>query len=150
LLLQFDNLMAQRVQQIVSHLTGHNPAVARIGTKSPDDVVVVTAVRTPMTKAKKGGFKDTLPEDLLAAVLKAILEKSKIDPKLIQDVAVGNVLPPGGGATVARAASLYAGIPETAGLNTVNRQCSSGLQAVVQIAHEIALDQIEVGIGTNN
>ncbi|RGB30301.1 Thiolase, N-terminal domain-containing protein [Rhizophagus diaphanus] len=139
--------MAQRVQQIVSHLTGNNPAVARVGKSSPDDVVVVTAVRTPMTKAKKGGFKDTLPEDLLAAVFKAILEKSKIDPNLIQDVAVGNVLPAGGGANVARAASLYAGIPETAALNTVNRQCSSGLQAVVQIAHEIALDQIEVGIG---
>uniref|UniRef100_A0A1D1XWD5 acetyl-CoA C-acyltransferase n=1 Tax=Anthurium amnicola TaxID=1678845 RepID=A0A1D1XWD5_9ARAE len=139
--------MAQRVQQIVSHFTGGNPAIARIGTKSPDDVVVVTAIRTPMTKSKKGGFKDTLPEDLLAAALKGVLEKSKIDPKLIQDVAVGNVLPPGGGATVARAASLYAGIPDTAALNTVNRQCSSGLQAVVQIAHEIALDQIEVGIG---
>ena|SRR6266542_61104 len=141
--------MAQRVQQIVSHLTGNNPAVARVGKESPDDVVVVTAVRTPLTKSKKGGFKDTLPEDLLAAVLKAVLEKSKIDPNLIQDVAVGNVLPPGGGANVARAASLYAGIPETAALNTVNRQCSSGLQAVVQIAHEIALDQIEVGIGIN-
>ena len=142
--------MAQRVQQIASHLAGNNPAVARVGKKTPDDVVVVTAVRTPITKAKKGGFKDTVPEDLLAAVFKAILEKSKIDPKLIQDIAVGNVLPAGGGATVARAAALYAGIPDTAALNTVNRQCSSGLQATVQIAHEIALDQIEIGIGINN
>ncbi|CAI2173702.1 3105_t:CDS:2 [Funneliformis geosporum] len=139
--------MAQRVQQIASHLAGNNVAVARVGKKTPDDVVIVTAVRTPMTKSKKGGFKDTVPEDLLAAVFKAILEKSKIDPNLIQDIAVGNVLPPGGGATVARAAALYAGIPDTAALNTINRQCSSGLQAVVQIAHEIALDQIEVGIG---
>ncbi|CAG8486379.1 14050_t:CDS:2, partial [Acaulospora morrowiae] len=139
--------MAQRVQQINNHLSQHNPCVARIGHKSPEDVVIVTAVRTPMTRSKKGGFKDTLPEELLAAVFKAVLDKSKIDPKLIQDVAVGNVLPLGGGATVARAASLYAGIPDTAALNTVNRQCSSGLQAVVQIANEIALDQIEVGIG---
>ncbi|CAG8486976.1 6240_t:CDS:2 [Funneliformis mosseae] len=139
--------MAQRVQQIASHLAGNNVAVARVGKKTPDDVVIVTAVRTPMTKAKKGGFKDTVPEELLAAVFKAILDKSKIDPNLIQDIAVGNVLPPGGGATVARAAALYAGIPDTAALNTVNRQCSSGLQAIVQIAHEIALDQIEIGIG---
>ncbi|RHZ74116.1 hypothetical protein Glove_227g164 [Diversispora epigaea] len=140
--------MTQRVQQIASHLTGHsNPCIARIGQKSPEDVVIVTAVRTPLTKANKGGFKDTLPEELLAAVFKAILDKSKIDPKSIQDIAVGNVLPPGGGATVARAAALYAGIPNTSALNTVNRQCSSGLQAVVQIAHEIALDQIEIGIG---
>jgi acetyl-CoA acyltransferase 1 len=142
--------MAQRVQQIASHLAGNNPAVARVGKKTPDDIVVVTAVRTPITKSKKGGFKDTVPEDLLVAVFKAILEKSKIDPKLIQDIAVGNVLPPGGGATVARAAALYAGIPETTALNTLNRQCASSLQAVVQIAHEIALDQIEIGIGKNN
>ncbi|CAG8432841.1 7329_t:CDS:2 [Diversispora eburnea] len=139
--------MAKRVQQIASHLTGYsNPCVARIGQKSPEDVVIVTAVRTPLTKAKKGGFKDTLPEELLAAVFKAILDKSKIDPKSIEDIAVGNVLPAGGGATVARAAALYAGIPNTSALNTVNRQCSSGLQATVQIAHEIALDQIEIGI----
>ncbi|CAG8433977.1 486_t:CDS:2 [Scutellospora calospora] len=140
--------MAQRVQQIVSHFSSHhNPAVARVGHKSPEDVVIVVAVRTPMTKSKKGGFKDTLPEELLAAVFKAVLDKTRIDPKLIQDISVGNVLPPGGGATVARAAALYAGIPDTAALNTVNRQCSSGLQAVTQIAHEIALDQIEIGIG---
>ncbi|CAJ0845731.1 5809_t:CDS:2, partial [Entrophospora sp. SA101] len=92
------------------------------------------------------GFKDAFPEEFLAAVFKAVLDKSKIDSKLIQDVAVGNVLPPGGGATVARAAALFTGIPDTADLNTVNRQCSSGLQAVVQIAHEIVLDQIEIGI----
>ncbi|RIB18672.1 thiolase [Gigaspora rosea] len=136
--------MAQRVQQIVGHFTlSHNPAVARVGQKSPEDVVVVVAVRTPMTKSKKGGFKDTLPEELLAAVFKAVLDKSKIDPNLIQDIAVGNVLPSGGGATVARAAALYASIPDTCALNTVNRQCSSGLQAVAQIA----LGQIEIGIG---
>ncbi|CAG8507450.1 24444_t:CDS:2 [Cetraspora pellucida] len=140
--------MAQRVQQVAGHFSGnYNPAVAKVGQKSPEDVVIVVAVRTPMTKSKKGGFKDALPEELLAAVFKAVLDKSKIDPRLIQDIAVGNVLPPGGGATVARAASLYAGIPDTCALNTVNRQCSSGLQAVTQIAHEIALDQIEVGIG---
>ena len=137
--------MAQRIQQITNHLFG--PSLPKIGKKSPEDVVIVTAVRTAITKSRKGGFKDTHPEELLAAVFEAVIDKSKIDPKLIQDVAVGNVLPPGGGATVARAAALYAGIPETAALNTVNRQCSSGLQAVVQIVHEITLDQIEVGIG---
>lgn len=69
------------------------------------------------TKAKKGGFKDTTPEDLLDAALKGVIERSGIDPKLIEDVAVGNVLPPGSGATVARMASLHSGIPDTAGLN---------------------------------
>lgn len=60
---------------------------------------------------------------------------------------MGNVLPPGGGATVARMAALWSGIPNTAGLNTLNRQCSSGLAAVNQIASEIALGQIDIGIG---
>ena len=62
-------------------------------------------------------------------------------------VVVGNVLPPGGGAGAARMAALAAGIPHTTSLNTVNRQCSSGLTAVNQIANEIALGQIDIGIG---
>lgn len=64
-------------------------------------------------QARKGGLKDALPEDLLVAVFKATLDRSGIDPKLIEDVAVGNVLPPGGGANVARMALLRAGIPNT-------------------------------------
>lgn len=55
--------------------------------------------------------------------------------------------PPGGGASAARMAALAAGIPNTAAVNTVNRQCSSGLTAVNQIASEIALGQIDIGIG---
>jgi acetyl-CoA acyltransferase 1 len=66
---------------------------------------------------------------------------------LIEDIAVGTVLTPGGGATVARAAALIAGIPNTAAVNTVNRQCSSGLNAVTQIAHEIQAGMIDIGIG---
>src|SRR4051794_16150323 len=114
-------MATQRIEQISNHLS------PKIGVRSPEDIVIVSAVRTAITKSKKGGFKDTLPEDLLAAVFKAVLDQTKINPKLIEDVAVGNVLPPGGGATVARAAALYAGLPETTALNTVNRQCSSGL-----------------------
>lgn len=78
---------------------------------------------------------------------KGVIKTSGINPALIEDIAVGTVLTPGGGATVARAASLIAGIPNTAGLNTVNRQCSSGLMAVVQIAHEIESGMIDIGIG---
>lgn len=84
---------------------------------------------------------------MLGHALKGVIAQSKIDPKLIQDVAVGNVLPPGGGATVARMAALWAGIPNTAAVNTVNRQCSSGLATVNQIALEIASGQIDIGIG---
>ena len=70
-----------------------------------------------------------------------------MDPKLIEDVAVGNVLPAGGGASAARMAALYAGIPNTTAINTVNRQCSSGLTSVNQIAMEIQTGQIDIGIG---
>lgn len=60
---------------------------------------------------------------------------------------MGNVLAPGGGATEFRAASLVAGFPETTAVRATNRQCSSGLQAVVDIANAIQCGMIEVGIG---
>ncbi|KAI9224680.1 Thiolase, N-terminal domain-containing protein [Blastocladiella britannica] len=131
-----------RVQQLASHI-----AQPSVHTKSPHDVVIVSALRTPITRARKGGFKDTHPEELLAAVLKATIDQTKIDPKLVQDIQVGNVLPPGGGATVARMAALYAGFPDTTALATVNRQCSSGLQACASIAHAIQVGMIDIGIG---
>jgi acetyl-CoA acyltransferase 1 len=110
-------------------------------------VVIVSALRTPITRARKGGLKDTVPEDMLAAVLKATLDRVRIDPAKVQDVQVGNVLPPGGGATVARMAVLAAGFPETTAVATVNRQCSSGLQAVASIANSIISGAIDIGIG---
>lgn len=115
--------------------------------KSDDDVVIVSAVRTAITKAKRGGFKDTHPTDLLVAVFKATLERTKIDPKIIEDVQVGWVLAPGGGATQARMAMFMAGLPYTAALATTNRQCSSGIQAVANIAAAIKNGYIDVGIG---
>ncbi|ORZ37063.1 thiolase [Catenaria anguillulae PL171] len=131
-----------RVQQLSSQI-----AQPSVSTKSPNDVVICAAVRTPITRARKGGFKDTHTEELLAAALKAIIDRTKIDPKIVQDIQVGNVLPPGGGATVARMAALYAGFPNTTALSTINRQCSSGLQAVGSIAHAIQAGMIDVGIG---
>ncbi|KEP52162.1 acetyl-CoA C-acyltransferase [Rhizoctonia solani 123E] len=120
---------------------------SQILSQSPNDVVIVSALRSAITKAKKGGFKDTMPEELLSNVLKAVYTSVKLDPKLIEDVAVGNVLPPGGGATAARMAVLHAGIPNSSAVYTVNRQCSSGLTAVSQIANGISSGQIDIGIG---
>jgi len=114
--------------------------------KSDDDVVIVSALRTAIGKAKRGGFKDTHPTELLAAVLKATLERTKIDPKLIDDICVGTVLPPGGGATQARMAMFLAGFSETTSVSTVNRQCSSGLQALANIAAAIQNGHIDIGI----
>lgn len=110
-------------------------------------VVVTACLRTPFTKGGKGGFKDTPGQDLLVGALKALITRSKIDPALVEDIAVGNVLAPGGGATEFRAAALAAGFPETAAVKALNRQCSSGLQACVDIANAIKAGMIEVGVG---
>ena len=115
--------------------------------KHNDDVVICGAFRSPLTRARKGGLAQCTPEEMLGNVLKGLIAKTGVDPKLIEDVSVGNVLPPGGGATGARQAALWAGIPNTAAVNTVNRQCSSGLASVTQIANEIITGQIDLGIG---
>lgn len=115
--------------------------------KHDEDVVICGAVRTPLQRAGKGKFKTLHPEDLLAAALKGLLTKTGIEPKHVQDISVGTVLTPGGGATAARMAALAAGFPETASIMTVNRQCSSGLQAIASIASAISSGWIDVGIG---
>jgi acetyl-CoA acyltransferase 1 len=108
---------------------------------------VTCALRTALTKGGKGGFKDTPASDMLAGVFKAVVDRSGIDPQLVEDIAVGSVLPPGGGATEFRAASLVAGFPETTAVKGLNRQCSSGLQAIADIANALKTDMIDVGIG---
>ena len=103
--------------------------------------------RTALTKGGKGGFKDTDAADLMAGVLNAIIDRSRIDPSRVEDICVGTVLAPGGGATEMRAASLVAGFPETTAVRSLNRQCSSGLQACVDVANQIKSGMIDVGIG---
>jgi len=122
-------------------------ATSNVGKKSDDDVVIVSAVRTPIGKAKRGAFKDTHPTELLPAVLKGVCERVKLDPKLVQDVQVGTVLAPGGGATQARMAMYLADFPDTTSVSATNRQCSSGLQSVATIAAAIQNGYIDIGIG---
>ncbi|CAN6460478.1 unnamed protein product [Victoria cruziana] len=113
-----------------------------------DDIVVVAAYRTAICKAKRGGFKDTHPEDLLAHVLKELVEKTGINAKEVGDIVVGTVLAPGSQrATECRMAAFYAGFPETVPIRTVNRQCSSGLQAVADVAAAIKAGFYDIGIG---
>jgi len=143
---------ARRAATILSHLQPacndieFNATAGPARKPSPDDVVVVAAVRTPIGKAKRGSFKDTPAVDLLVVVLKAILERTKIDPAIVQDICVGQVLAPGGGATLARLASLAAGFPYTTSVSTTNRQCSSGLQAFANIAAAIKNGYYDIGI----
>lgn len=135
----------QRLNQVSSHFGGNKGS--SITEKHPDDIVVTCALRTALTKGGKGGFKDTPASDMLAGVFNSVVDRSGIDPQLVEDIAVGSVLPPGGGATEFRAASLVAGFPETTAVKGLNRQCSSGLQAIADIANALKTDMIDVGIG---
>lgn len=80
-------------------------------------------------------------------VLKHTYISTRLDPALIEDIIVGNVLPASGGASIARMAALAAGIPIETPISTVNRQCASSLTAVNQIANSIKTGQIDIGIG---
>ncbi|TKX25585.1 3-ketoacyl-CoA thiolase-like protein 1 [Elsinoe australis] len=116
--------------------------------KQPNDIVFLSALRTPVTRAKKGGFKDAYDHQLLASVLKATLAANpNLDPAKIQDIIIGNVLSELGGSKAGRMAACHVGYPETAAFQTVNRACSSGLAAITGIAHSIAVGAIDVGIG---
>ncbi|KAL5223851.1 hypothetical protein ABZP36_010490 [Zizania latifolia] len=112
-----------------------------------DDVVIVAAYRTAICKSKRGGFKDTLPEDLLVPVFKALMDKTNVNPSEVGDIVVGTVLAPGSQRAIeCRMAAFYAGFPDTVPLMTVNRQCSSGLQAVANIASSIKSGLYDIGI----
>lgn len=144
-----------RITKVSSHLSGNQTSAAvaqnkvfgQVGTKLPSDVVIVSALRTPICKAKRGQFKDTTPDDLLAAVLEATLKQSKVPTQLLGDVVVGNVGTMGAYALPARIAQLRAGYPVEVPLRTINRQCSSGLQAVADIASGIASGFMDAGVG---
>ncbi|KAL4741902.1 Thiolase, N-terminal domain-containing protein [Aspergillus similis] len=115
--------------------------------RTPNDIVLLSAVRSPITRAFKGGFRDSHPEDLLIPILQASLQRANISPDSVNDVLIGNVLAELGFAKTGRTALNAAGFnPTKTTFHTVNRQCSSSLQAITHIAHAIAVGQIEVGI----
>ena len=135
-----------RVSAIASQLSLPGSSnVDKLLTKSPNDIVITTSLRTPLTKARKGGLRDTPVDELLIHVLTAVRKRSGIDPNLVEDVCVGNVLQPAPG-FAARNAVLAAGFPVTTAANIASRFCSSGLLAIQNVASAIMLGSIEVGI----
>ncbi|KAL1498828.1 hypothetical protein AB1Y20_014131 [Prymnesium parvum] len=108
--------------------------------KEPEDVVVVSALRTPICKARRGALRNVTPDDLLCAVLRSTLSSTGLSPALLGDVAAGSYAGP------ARMAALRAGIPASVPLHAINRQCASGLQAVASVAAAIAAGHISIGI----
>ncbi|CAL5869712.1 uncharacterized protein PFLUO_LOCUS3942 [Penicillium psychrofluorescens] len=135
----------QRLSSVANQLSTPGAARQKLLAKNPDDVVITYLARTPLTKARKGGLKDTSLDSLLVSLLTTVREKSNVDPNLVEDVCVGNVLCPGS-AYVARSAVLAAGFPVTAAASIANRFCSSGLLAVQNIANQIIAGSIDVGV----
>lgn len=84
----------ERLSNICSQVKANEVSAT---TKSPDDVVICAAVRTPLTKASRGLLKDTAPELMLKPVFEELVKRGKCEPKVVQDITVGNVLQIGAG-----------------------------------------------------
>ncbi|XP_064613842.1 3-ketoacyl-CoA thiolase A, peroxisomal-like [Liolophura sinensis] len=141
----------ERLQTLLGHLStssgqGEVRCCETAASEREDDVVIVAALRTPICKAKRGNLRETYEDDLLATVFTGVLNQTKIDPVLLGDICVGSVLQEGAGADTARMAQFYSGIPETTPLSAVNRQCSSGLQAVMNLAGSIRNGVCDIGL----
>ncbi|ACV58607.1 acetyl-CoA C-acyltransferase [Alicyclobacillus acidocaldarius] len=112
------------------------------------EAVIVSVARTPVGKAKRGVFRHTRVEDLGRAAVRAAVERAKgLDPAEIEDVVIGCAMPEGEqGLNVARIISMYSGLPETVPAMTINRFCSSGLQAIAIAAERVMLGHAEVAL----
>ena len=112
------------------------------------DAVIVSAVRTPVGKAKKGGLATVRPDELAATSIQALLKRTpNLDPAQIEDVVFGCAFPEGEqGLNVARMIALRAGLPDSVPAETINRYCSSGVQSIAHVANAIQSGQIEIGI----
>ena len=115
-------------------------------TKQIQDAYIVAATRTPVGKAPKGVFRNTRPDDMLAHVLKSVVAQAPgIDVNRIDDAIIGCAMPEAEqGMNVARIGVLLAGLPDTIAAQTVNRFCSSGLQAVAMAADQIRLGNADL------
>ena len=113
------------------------------------EAVVVASSRTGLAKSFRGSFNVTRPDELAAHCIKDVLRKTpNLDPAEIEDVVLGCAQPHGPqGDNVARVAAILAGLPVTVAATTINRFCSSGLQAIAVAAHEIISEGVEAAIG---
>jgi len=112
------------------------------------DAVIVSAVRTPVGRAKRGGLATVRPDDMAASVIKELLKRTAdLDPAEIEDVVIGCAFPEGEqGLNMARMIALRAGLPDTAPAETINRYCASGVQSIAHVANAIQAGQIEAAI----
>jgi acetyl-CoA acyltransferase len=111
------------------------------------DVAILSAVRTPIGRAGKGPLRHTRPDDLGALVVREALGRAEVAPTAIEDLVLGCAQPEGEqGLNVARQIGFLAGLPDATPAMTVNRFCSSGLQATAIVADRIATGGIDTGV----
>lgn len=111
------------------------------------EVYIVAAKRSALTKAKKGSFANTRPDDLLAQLMQKTVASSGVVPEDIGDVIIGCAFPEAEqGLNVARVAAQLAGLPDSVPGMTINRYCSSGLNAIAIAANRIQAGEIEVAV----
>src|SRR5687768_12669938 len=103
------------------------------------NVVIAEAVRSAVGRAQKGSLATRRPDELAAEVVRGLLARvPQVKPELVEDLVLGCAMPEGEqGLNVARPVGLLAGLPENSGAVTINRFCSSGLQAIAMAAGEI-------------
>ena len=113
------------------------------------EAVVVASSRTGLAKSFRGSFNMTRPDEMAAHCIRDVLRKTtQLDPSEVEDVILGCAQPHGPqGSNVARVAAIRAGLPATVAATTVNRFCSSGLQAIAMAAHEIVHEGADAAIG---
>ena len=112
------------------------------------EAVIVSTARTGMTKTHRGGLNDTHGVVMAGHVIKGALERAGVEPEAVEDVFLGSAQPEGAtGMNIARNAALAAGCPSSTAGATINRFCSSGLQAVANAAHAVVHDGAPVAIG---
>jgi acetyl-CoA acyltransferase len=113
------------------------------------EAVVVESLRTALAKSFRGSFNMTRPDEMVAHCIQSVLKRvPKLDPAEIEDVVIGCGYPEGQqGMNIARVAAIRAGLPTSVAGTTVNRFCSSGLQAIAMAAHEIIQEGADVAIG---
>jgi acetyl-CoA C-acetyltransferase len=109
------------------------------------EAVIVSTARTPIGKAYRGAFNNTHGATLAGHVIEHAVQRARLDPAEVEDVVIGCAMPEGAtGHNIARQAALRAGLPVTAAATTVNRFCSSGLQAIAIAAQRVVVDRVPV------
>jgi acetyl-CoA C-acetyltransferase len=111
------------------------------------EAVIVSTARTPIGKAYRGAFNNTHGATLTGHVIEHAVQRAGVDPGEVEDVVIGCAMPEGAtGHNIARQAALRAGLPVTVAATTVNRFCSSGLQAIAIAAQRVVVDRVPVAV----